>query len=148
MVTIRKSSKLGRYYGWLMENFSSQGARWENLSLCYFVQNLFWRSLLALGIGAILSLVVVSIAMMALYPLALWLIPSLYEPLATVVSFLTWVALIIMVYASFGERLVLSIEKRFPFLAPKDKIEKEPSIIMEYLGSVKKKVCPIIHVTD
>lgn len=150
-ITISKSSLVGRYYSWLMEYFSSRSSSgaWQNLSLCYFVQNLFWRSLIPLA-GILLVLFCCLFILFAL------LYPYLYFFLNLNVDKDMLTSSVLLWGIFFGLSSLAWLNKYIKeHLNKKTEVEeitvedsKKPSIIWEWLKAKKKKVCPLINVVE
>ncbi len=139
MITVSKSSKLGRYYEWQMDHVSGKlGDPWKNLSLCRFVQGLFWRSLFLLVAVAILLIIGSAILSMYLAPL-LSLMGFHYFDDTVTISLVMWLLTLAMA-------AIIYIGKKFENRP--EKKPKEPSIVVEWVKAKKNKVCPRINVVD
>lgn len=142
MLTISKSSKIGRYYNWLMDNFSSKGdySRWNNLSLCAFCQNIFWRTLFIIGLAGVLLIGagVVLFILLAPFINEFVTIESVYVAMSLVI----WAAFTIIFSAVAVSEYLERRESR------REYVELRPSLVIEWLKAKKQKVCPRINVIE
>lgn len=140
MITIKKSSRIGRYYQWIMCTVGSkyEFEIWKNLSLCYFVQSIFWRTLAMIAWGIFMLFMAVSMAFFMTY--SIWvLIGVVPYDLGIHISSVVLILLVGFAYAA---------QLRHKYYKPWLKPEKPPSLVRLWLKAKKDKVCPIINVEE
>lgn len=135
-ITIKKSSRLGRYYEWLSEIDKEGLDHWYNLSLCKFVQTVFWGSILML-FGVFIFFL--SIALLAYVP-AYLLGFATYSEAFFQGGLALWG---ILLFAAFAIGILALAEYR-----QNKHQQPKPSLLKEWIKAKKAKICPLIDVQE
>lgn len=148
---ISKSSRVGRYYEWLMVRYSGRFDSWfdpwRGLTLCSFVQNIFWRSLILFAaIIVVLAGLLITLSIM-FYPELNLIMGWSPDRDIQYLSISFWILFLFMVSALRFDKYVDERRKRLRSVVIIHK-PKQPSLVWEYLKAKKKRICPLINVVE
>lgn len=126
---------------WYNLAYTGAGHNEVSSSLCMF----FWQAVLGILVVAWMAVMIVIVGLFLLYPALQFLIG--YSTVIAALSFIVW-----LVVAANVRSIVIQDEVGPDWLRKeihgRVKIDKQPSVIVEFIKAKKSKFCPTLTFTD